>query len=738
MRNSKSKNFLLKIANCRLSVCAKRIIIVITVILFAIGIWLFLPSNYYIRRALVHWMPKIDQYPIFENRIVEAGDPQSWILSEYYNKLSIPDKYTHDFDKYGTVAYVIIQNGELLFEQYWGDYSPQSHSNSFSMAKSIISFAVGCAIDDGVIEDVDQPVSDFFPQFKGYNGKPVTISHLLTMSAGVDFREAYTSITSPTTQLYYGNNLEKIAFGMKQIEEPGVNFIYQSGVTQLLAFVLEKATGENLSSYVSRKIWTPIQAEEDALWSLDRKEGFEKAYCCFNSNARDFARLGQLVLNTGKWNGKQVIPQQYLTDAITADRDLIFKKHDEVNRHYGYQIWLLEKNGMKIPYLRGIKGQYVFIIPDKNAVVVRLGHKRSDNESEEWRYPADIDIWLDAAMEMLDETPRHARLVFGGDLMQHIPQVYAAKDGNGGYDYSESFRYVKPLFDQADLAFINLETTLTTSGYYTGYPLFRSPGEIAQALSDIGIDVAVTANNHIFDGGEKGVHTTLKLLDSAGIKHTGVFADSYGFITHHPLILQSKGLRFALLNYTYGTNGLPTPDGLSVNRIDSFNIARDIALIDRTKIDAIIVFFHWGYEYAREPNEEQKALAALCHRQGAEIVIGSHPHVIQPIMLYEDAYMDYSGNEKKHTGSVTVYSLGNLVSNQRERYRDGSIIVALDITKKKGVPLTINTSYTPVWIQLPKYRILPPSIADTITMSPPERNVYEQFIHDTHTLLSPK
>jgi CubicO group peptidase (beta-lactamase class C family) len=732
MENRKPKGFLAKL---------KKLCVVIGVLcivaLFTAGIWLSLPSSYYMRRVLVHLTPKIDQYPIFENRIVEAGNPQLWMLSEYYNKLAIPDQYIRNFEKYGTVAYVIIQNGELLFEQYWEGYSSRSYSNSFSMAKSIISFAIGCAIDDGVIHHVDQPVSDFFPQFKGYNGKPVTIRHLLTMSAGVDFQEAYTSISSPTTQLYYGNNLEKIVFGMKQIEESGVNFIYQSGVTQLLAFILEKATGENISSYVSRKIWTPIQAEEDALWSLDHKDGFEKAYCCFNSNARDFARLGQLVLNGGKWDGKQVVPQSYLTDAITADQHLIFKKYEEVNRHYGYQFWLLEKNGMNIPYLRGIKGQYVFIIPDKNAVVVRLGHKRSDNETEEWHYPEDIDTWLDAALDMLNETPKRARLVFGGDLMQHIPQVNAAKNSNGGYDYSESFRYVKPIFEQADLAFINLETTLTTSGYYTGFPLFRSPGEIAGILSDIGVDVAVTANNHIFDGGKKGVYMTLELLDSAGIKHTGVFADSRGFIANHPLVLETKGFRFALLNYTYGTNGLPTPDGLSVNRIDSFNIARDIAGIDRTKIDCILVFFHWGYEYARQPNEEQKALAALCHRYGAEIVIGSHPHVIQPIVIHKDTYMDYSGKEKRHTSNVTIYSLGNFVSNQRDRYKDGGIIVALDITKRKDAPITINTSYTPVWVQLPKYRILPPSVADTITMSAGERYTYELFICDTKKLLSP-
>ena len=128
------------------------------------------------------------------------------------------------------------------------------------MAKSIVSLAIGCAIDDGFIKNVDQPVSDFYPEFQGYNGKVLTLRHLLTMSAGVDFDEAYSSPFSPTTKLYYGDDLEKIALGMKETEEPGVNFIYQSGVTQLLSLIVEKATGENISSYVSRKLWTPMNA----------------------------------------------------------------------------------------------------------------------------------------------------------------------------------------------------------------------------------------------------------------------------------------------------------------------------------------------------------------------------------------------------------------------------------------------------------------------------------------------
>ena len=372
----------------------------ILLIVCCIGGYLVLPSNYYLRRALTHLLPKIDQYPIFENRTVKAGDPQPWIQSEAYNTVSIPEKYLPVFEQLGTVAYVIIKDSTLLFEQYWEDYSPESHSNSFSMAKSIVSLAIGAAIDDGFIKDVDQPVSDFYPEFQGYNGKPLTLRHLLTMSAGVDFDEAYSSPFSPTTKLYYGDDLQQIAFGMKEIEEPGVNFIYQSGVTQLLAFIVEKATGENISSYVSRKFWTPMNAEEDALWSLDKKDGIEKAYCCFNSNARDFARFGQLILNKGEWNGEQLISSSYLKEATTPDTSLLFKEYNETNHCYGFQFWHLTYNGMEVPYMRGILGQYIFIIPDLNAVVVRLGHKRSETRSDQ-HYPDDIDAWLGAAVEMI-------------------------------------------------------------------------------------------------------------------------------------------------------------------------------------------------------------------------------------------------------------------------------------------------------------------------------------------------
>ena len=334
---------------------------IVFIFIVGIGGYLTLPSNYYLRRALTHLLPKIDQYPIFENRVVKAGSPRPWELSEAYNTKSIPERYLPRFEELGTVAYVIIQDNRLLFEQYWEDYSPESHSNSFSMAKSIVSLAIGCAIDDGFIRDVDQPVSDFFPEFKGYDGKALTLRHLLTMSAGVDFDEAYSSPFSPTTQLYYGDDVQEIAFGMKEIDEPGVNFIYQSGVTQLLGFIVEKATGEKLSDYVSRKLWTPMHAEESALWSLDRKDGMEKAYCCFNSNARDFARFGLFMLGGGMAGGKAVLPDDWIGMATTKRAET-----GDPEYGYGYQWWTFNDGSYTA---RGIFGQGIFIDPARRLVI---------------------------------------------------------------------------------------------------------------------------------------------------------------------------------------------------------------------------------------------------------------------------------------------------------------------------------------------------------------------------------
>jgi CubicO group peptidase (beta-lactamase class C family) len=341
--------------------------------------------------------PGIEEYKIFDNREVKAGTPLLWHTAKNYNSKQISDELEKHFAEMGTVAYVIIKNDSLLHEQYWDGFGEDSYSNSFSMAKSFVSILIGAAIDEGKIKSIDEPVGDFLPEFKEGDNAKLTIKHLLTMSSGINFDENYVSPLAYPAAAYYGSDLKKLTYKYKVTEEPGKKFKYLSGNSELLGFILEKATGKKLGDYMSEKIWQPLGAKNSAFWSLDHKDGMEKAYCCFNSNARDFARIGELYLDSGKWNGNQIIKTEYVLNSIKpadlADAD--GKKID----NYGYAWWLiLNYKGHNIFYARGILGQYIFCIPDQKMVVVRLGRKREKAKGTD--HPKDVYYYLDAALEM--------------------------------------------------------------------------------------------------------------------------------------------------------------------------------------------------------------------------------------------------------------------------------------------------------------------------------------------------
>lgn len=373
--------------------------LVFVLILCGLMVFTAFPSNRYLWQVIRHGTADIDDYRIFANRTVKAANPQPWRISANYNQASIPVSRLPYFEKFETVAYLIVQDSSIVFEQYWDGYSSKSLSNSFSVAKSIVSLLAGIARDEGKIVSFDQPVADFYPPFATDNRKEITIKDVLTMSAGLDWNEAYSSIFSITTKAYYGDDIASLIANLKLVEKPGVRHRYQSGVTELLALIVSNAVGITLSEYASEKLWTPIGAEHDALWSLDRDNGIEKAYCCFNTNARDFARIGQLILNKGKWNGKQVISEKFINEATTpADR----LKDEDTERNvdfYGYQWWRIVRNGIEVKYARGILGQYILVIPEKKMVVVRLGHKR-DVKTEN-NYPKDLEVWIDTALEIV-------------------------------------------------------------------------------------------------------------------------------------------------------------------------------------------------------------------------------------------------------------------------------------------------------------------------------------------------
>lgn len=354
----------------------------------------------YVFKALLHQEPNIDDYKIFNNRTVKAGEYQKWELDSAYNTIQLPEQYRKPILDRKTVAFLVIQNNKIIYEEYWDGYDSLTYSNSFSIAKSIVSLLVGAAIDEGKIKSVDQKVGDFLQEFRRSDKSEITIRDLLTMSSGLEWDEDYSSLFAPNTQMYYGNDLEKIVNSSKLISPPGKIYNYQSINAEVLAMVLEAATEKTISDYVSEKFWIPMGARNDAYWSVDKKDGLEKAYCCFNSNAHDFARWGQLVLNKGSWNGKQLVSENYLHEAISPASYLIDENGKPLN-FYGFQYWIFYKNGDTIPYMRGILGQYVYSIPSKNAVVVRIGHER--DKEYVGNYTKDVADYLDAAYYILGQ-----------------------------------------------------------------------------------------------------------------------------------------------------------------------------------------------------------------------------------------------------------------------------------------------------------------------------------------------
>ncbi|MEI6489000.1 MAG: serine hydrolase [Bacteroidota bacterium] len=338
--------------------------------------------------------PSIDEYKIFESREVNSGIPKEWYISKVANHKKIPQETEEKFRDLETIAYLIIKDDSIVHEQYWDGYNENSVTNSFSMAKSFVSILIGVAIDEGKIKNVDEPIADFLPEFKQ---SKLTIKHLLTMSSGINFDEDYINPLAYPAAAYYGSDIRKLTSKYKPTEEPGKVFKYLSGNSELLAMILEKATGKKLANYMSEKIWQPIGAKNKAFWSLDHADGMEKAYCCFNSNARDFAKLGKLYLDSGKFDGKQLVSTDYVLNSIKP-ADLVdeeMKKNDK----YGYAWWLLPNyNGHNIFYARGILGQYIICIPDKKMIVVRLGRKREKKKSND--HPTDLYYYIDAALDM--------------------------------------------------------------------------------------------------------------------------------------------------------------------------------------------------------------------------------------------------------------------------------------------------------------------------------------------------
>jgi len=327
-------------------------------------------------------------------------------------------------------------------------------------------------------------------------------------------------------------------------------------------------------------------------------------------------------------------------------------------------------------------------------------------------------------------------LLFIGDIMGHDSQIWSAEDlKTGTYDYNDVFMYVKPLISDADIAIANLEVTLAGPPY-KGYPLFSSPAALADACRNAGIDCLVTANNHAADRGKEGITGTINRLDSLGMLHTGTFADQASKDSCNPLIINKSGFSVALLNYTYGTNGIRVPDPMKINMLDKNMIAADIEKTKGENPDLIVLFLHWGNEYDTIPSGIQAELADYFFSRGADLIIGSHPHVLQKMIWLKDG--------TSYNDRVVVYSLGNFVSNQRKPKTDGGSMVRINLVKTGSSVSVTHVGYYLTWVYAPirnydkKFYILPCSEFEDKPEFFPDRTDYIQmikFINDSRSLL---
>lgn len=289
-----------------------------------------------------------------------------------------------------------------------------------------------------------------------------------------------------------------------------------------------------------------------------------------------------------------------------------------------------------------------------------------------------------------EDTPAPAetlRLIFAGDIMVHQAQILAAKTPEG-YDFKACFEYVKPLLQSADLAIGNLELTMPGEEPYLGYPMFRCPEELATALRIAGFDLMMTANNHSNDSGAPGVINTIEVLEESGFYHTGTFQNREEMEAYYPLIVYKKGFKLAFLNYTYSTNGIRTRHPSVVNPIDSAQISRDLRVARDLQPDAIIVMMHWGKEYQLVENKEQRKLTKQLLEGGADLIIGAHPHVVQP------ARWETADGEQE---VLVAYSLGNFISGQLKQHTDGGIMVEVELSKANGQTTVEEAAFIPVW-----------------------------------------
>lgn len=355
--------------------------IVFLIIIVLINAFIILSGRLYLYKGIANTYlkgrsgPSIYDLDVFHSsHIKRAGEVSDLKKHERSEALKIPTDVRRYIDELDTKALLVMKDNELIYEEYWDDHNENSFSNSFSMSKTIVSLLIGIAVDEGKIRSLDDKVYTYLPEYDDHARKIITIRHLLEMASGLNWIESSANPLSDNAESYYGTNLRGHLGKQKRISEPGEIFNYQSGNSQLLGMIIEKVTGMSLSAYTELKIWSKIGMQGDAYWSLDKKYGIEKAFCCLYANARDYARLGQLILNKGTYNGEQIVPLWYYEEMVAENS--LSTAEGLPNSRYGLHMWTYRGGENPAYYCRGIRGQYLICIPEENLLIVRLGTKR--------------------------------------------------------------------------------------------------------------------------------------------------------------------------------------------------------------------------------------------------------------------------------------------------------------------------------------------------------------------------
>jgi len=343
--------------------------------------------------------PSLSDYRCYAYDIIHSKSNSKEIeISQKYNSATINKHLQNRMKIMRTASFLVVQNNKIIYENYWLKFEKDSVMNSFSVAKTIVSLLIGIAIDQGKIKSVDEKVSDYLPWFNQNYDSLVTIKHLLTMSSGINWSEEFLNPKSDIVRAYYGDNIQDLIYKTHATKIPGKKWNYQCGNTILLSLILEKATGMPIAEYAEKYLWKPIGATHDAYWSKSSEDSITRAFCCFYATPRDFAKLGLLVLNKGYMNNQQIVSKKYLEQMIGPADNLIYGKNRKVD-FYASHIWLVKYHGHVYPYFSGMFGQYIIIIPEYNAVVVRTGEMI--NELYIVPEPKDLRLYLKVAFKIL-------------------------------------------------------------------------------------------------------------------------------------------------------------------------------------------------------------------------------------------------------------------------------------------------------------------------------------------------